>query len=602
MDWRNIREGQEIPTETYSDQPYVVKTADGAWLCIMTTGAGREGEPGQHVVTMRSLDRGQTWLDLTAVEPSDGPESSYAVLLATPAGRIFCFYNHNTDNTRQVRADMAVYPDGYCRRVDSQGHFVFKYSDDHGKSWSAKRYDIPMRLMDIDRKNPYEGEILFFWNVGKAFYHGSDAFVPLHKVGGFGHGFFTRSEGVLLKSSNLLSEPDPEKITWETLPNGDFGLTAPPGGGLIAEEQSFSVLSDGSFYCVYRTIDGHPACAYSRDGGHTWSQPKYQQYADGRLMKHPRAANFAWRCLNGKYLYWYHNHGGNWYEDRNPVWLACGREADGGQGKVIEWSEPEIVLYDDDPWIRMSYPDLIEEDGDLYLSETQKDKARVHRIDPDWLQRLLNQFECSCETTRSRILDLSDAEAPLPARIEMPQLPVFVIRDQEQPDYRSRHTRTGFCIELWLNLDDPCLPRVLADNRGADGKGFCLQTTPDGTIEILLNDGRTENRWASDRNLLQAQKTHHVVMTVDSGPCIITFVIDGILCDGGSQRQFGWGRFSPNLRDVNGEKILYLSVAPGVRIQTLRLYDTPLSTSEAIGNYRAGLKDESKQSESLRGC
>jgi hypothetical protein len=592
MDWRNIREGWEIPTETYSDQPYVVKTADGAWLCVMTTGAGREGEPGQHVVTLRSLDRGRTWVDQAAVEPADGPESSYAVLLTTPGGRIFCFYNHNTDNTRKVLADPAVYPDGYCRRVDSQGHFVFKYSDDNGKSWSDKRYDIPMRLMDIDRKNPYGGSILYFWNVGKAFCHGGDTFVPLHKVGGFGYGFFTRSEGVLLKSSNLLSESDPEKITWETLPDGDFGLTAPPGGGPIAEEQSFSVLSDGSFYCVYRTIDGHPACAYSRDGGYTWSQPKYQHYADGRLMKHPRAANFAWRCRNGKFLYWYHNHGGNWYEDRNPVWLVCGREMDSAEGKIIEWSEPEVALYDDDPWIRMSYPDLIEEDGELYLFETQKDKARVHRIDSDWLGRLWNQFDTDCETRHSRILDLSDDAARLATQIALPQLPTFVIRDQEQPDYRSRHTQTGFSIELWLSLDNPCNPRVLLDNRDAAGKGFCLQTTQRGTIEILLHDGRTENRWESDQNRLQAGMVHHVVVTVDSGPCIIMFVIDGILCDGGNLRQFGWGRFSPNLRDVNGGKNLRLSDDTGVRIMALRLYGTPLGTSEVIGNCRAGLKSK----------
>ena len=127
------------PTETYSDQPYVVKTADGAWLCVMTTGAGREGEAGQHVVTLRSLDRGQTWVDLAAVEPADGPESSYAVLLATPGGRVFCFYNHNTDNTRKILADPAVYPDGYCHRVDSQGHFVFKYSDDNASPGQTKR-------------------------------------------------------------------------------------------------------------------------------------------------------------------------------------------------------------------------------------------------------------------------------------------------------------------------------------------------------------------------------------------------------------------------------------------------------------------------------
>ena len=45
-DWRNIRGGWEIPTETYADQPYLLKTDDGAWLCVMTTGAGPGGAGG----------------------------------------------------------------------------------------------------------------------------------------------------------------------------------------------------------------------------------------------------------------------------------------------------------------------------------------------------------------------------------------------------------------------------------------------------------------------------------------------------------------------------------------------------------------------------
>ena len=76
FDWRDIRNGWEIPTESYSDQPYVVKTDDDAWLCVMTTGAGREGQAGQHVVTLRSEDRGRTWDEPVAVEPADGPEAS----------------------------------------------------------------------------------------------------------------------------------------------------------------------------------------------------------------------------------------------------------------------------------------------------------------------------------------------------------------------------------------------------------------------------------------------------------------------------------------------------------------------------------------------
>ncbi|HOJ10431.1 MAG TPA: hypothetical protein PK733_07555 [Clostridiales bacterium] len=199
----------------------------------------------------------------------------------------------------------------------------------------------------------------------------------------------------ILESNNILTETNPEKIMWETLPDGDMGLRTPPGGGPISEEQRFSALSDGSFYCVYRSVDGHPVYTYSRDGGHTWDVPQYKRYYDGRLMKHPRAANFAWKCSNGKYLYWYHNHGGTGYEDRNPAWICGGIEQDSPNGRVIIWTQPEILLYEDDTFVRMSYPDIIEEGDRLFITETNKNAARIHEIPAKFLEKLWNQFEIS---------------------------------------------------------------------------------------------------------------------------------------------------------------------------------------------------------------
>jgi hypothetical protein len=597
-DARNIRTGHEIPTEYYSDQPYIVKTDDGAWLCVLTTGSGVEGAHGQHVITLRSTDHGQTWSSPVDVEPAGGPEASYAVLLKVPGGRIYCFYNHNTDNLREVRADDPPFANGSCKRVDSLGYFVFKYSDDHGRTWSGRRYNIPIREMDIDRCNPYGGAVRFFWNVGKPFIHAGAAFVSVHKVGGFGEGFFTRSEGVLLRSANLLTEEDPTQITWETLPDGDFGLRTPPGGGPISEEQSYVVLSDGSFYCVYRSVDGHPVCTYSRDGGHTWTAPTYQAYADGRLMKHPRAANFAWRCANGKYLYWFHNHGGrfireraygiNPYDDRNPVWLCGGVEADSPTGKIIRWSQPEIVLYDDDPYVRMSYPDLVEDGGHYYLTETQKDIARAHQVDPALLDGLWHQFERANVTNEGLLLDLPGAAPNMPSTTQMPRLPSFCARDEGRADYGSQDLRQGFSLELWLQLDDLACGQVILDTRTPSGKGICLLTRQPGALEISLNDGRTENRWASDAHLLRPGRLHHVVIVVDGGPKIISFIVDGQLCDGGTERQFGWGRFSPHLREVNGMPTLQIGPRLAGAVKCLRIYNRSLRISEAIANFRAG--------------
>jgi hypothetical protein len=598
MDRRDITAGWEIPTESYSDQPYVVRTDDGAWLCVITTGAGREGQPGQHVVTMRSTDRGRTWETQVNVEPPELPESSYAVLLNVPGGRIYCFYNHNTDNLRAAKADNPPYRDGLCTRVDSLGHFVFKYSDDHGRSWSSRRYDIPIREMDIDRRNAYGGQVQFFWNVGKPFIHDGAAYVSVHKVGGFGEGFFTRSEGVLLKSTNLLNERDPERIRWETLPDGDYGLRTPSGGGPVAEEQSYAVLSDGSFFCVYRTIDGYPACTYSRDGGHTWAAPQYLRYADGRLMKHPRAANFVWKCENGHYLYWFHNHGGRFvgehprrrtmsYEDRNPVWLCGGVEADTPEGKVIHWSQPEIALYDDDPYVRMSYPDLVEEGGNYYLTETQKDQARVHEVDTALLEGLWRQFTSAEVADEGLVLDLPARGQAMPKEVDTPALPAFLERDAHRADYGTKDLRQGFAIDLWMRMDSLATGEVLLDNRTKSGRGFCLQTTARQTVEIVLNDGRTENRWDCDPGLLGIGKRHHLAVVIDGGAKVITFLVDGKLCDGGENRQFGWGRFNPHFRGPAGDKTL--RIGPNLRgeISALRIYNRHLRTSEAVGNYCA---------------
>ena len=103
-DPKNIENGLEIPSEGYCDQPYVVKLTDGDWLCLMTTGTGKEGDSGQHIVATRTDDRGQTWSELVDIEPADGPEASWVMPLITPSGRVYAFYTYNAANVREVMA------------------------------------------------------------------------------------------------------------------------------------------------------------------------------------------------------------------------------------------------------------------------------------------------------------------------------------------------------------------------------------------------------------------------------------------------------------------------------------------------------------------
>ncbi|HRR36814.1 MAG TPA: sialidase family protein, partial [Clostridia bacterium] len=137
-DFRYIDRGKPIPREQYTDQPYVVVADDGAWVCVLTTAYGQEGAAGTHVGITVSYDRGNTWTDLYFPEGDDLRESAYGVLLKTSFNRIYCFYNFNKNNLR----NLICRKERLSHRVDMQGAFVFRYSDDSGKTWS-ERYEVP---------------------------------------------------------------------------------------------------------------------------------------------------------------------------------------------------------------------------------------------------------------------------------------------------------------------------------------------------------------------------------------------------------------------------------------------------------------------------
>jgi hypothetical protein len=123
-------------------------------------------------------------------------------------------------------------------------------------------------------------------------------------------------------------------------------------------------------------------------------------------------------------------------------------------------------------------------------------------------------------------------------------------------------------------------------NRAPSGKGFVLRTTSANTVELALNDGKTESRWASDPETVQAGKLHHIAVIVDGGPKVISFVIDGKLNDGGDSRQFGWGRYNPHLQSANGDSKLRI----GSGVKRLCIYNRYLRTSEAVASFRAGIQ------------
>jgi hypothetical protein len=155
----------------------------------------------------------------------------------------------------------------------------------------------------------------------------------------------------------------------------------------------------------------------------------------------------------------------------------------------------------------------------------------------------------------------------------------------KRADQAGKDLRAGFSLDLWLKVDSLKAGQAIFDSRNEAGKGIFVSTTDAGTLRISLNDGRGDSSWESDHGTMQGGKLHHVALIVDGGPKIITFVLDGLLCDGGDQRQFGRGRFGSNLRTPEGATVAKVSLAT----QSLRIYSRALRTSEAVGNFQAGM-------------
>ncbi|MHC4248451.1 MAG: LamG-like jellyroll fold domain-containing protein [Planctomycetota bacterium] len=566
-DPRNIRSGREIPSVHYADQPYVVVLPDGSWLCTLTTGSGAEGSGGQHVISTISKDEGRTWSEPVAIEPPTGPEASWVVPLVCPTGRVYAFYTYNGDEVRTLP--------GRAKRIrsDTHGWYVFKYSDDGGRTWSRERRRIPLRVTDCDRSNDWRGEVQMFWGIDKPKASGGAVSFAFTKLGRY---FLKDGEGWLLRSENILTEPDPAKVAFELLPGGERGIRAARFGS-VQEEHNTVPMAGGGLYCVYRTTTGHPCHTYSRDGGRTWLEPEHMTYSPGgRKVKQPRACPKLFRCSNGAFLFWYHNHGGRDFKDRNPAWISGGVERDGR----IHWSEPEVLLYDPDPRVRMSYPDLIEQGGRYWITETQKEAARVHAIDAALLEGMWDQVAPggAAEVARDGlVLSLGGREAgkALPKAVGMPAL-------------ADLSRGGGFAVDMWLVIGDLAGGQVVLDSRDDAGRGVWVETTDKKTLRIGMADGGRSGGWDTDAGVVTPGRLHHVVFIVDGGPKIVTVVADGKLLDGGPHRQYGWRRFDAKLGDVTGSP--ELRVAPSMRgaVRSLRIYDRHLRTSEAVANFRAG--------------
>jgi len=562
-DWRNVKYGHSIYTHGYCDQPYVVVLENGKWLCVFTTNAGHEGSKGQHIVSCISEDQGKTWSDPVRIEEPGKESASWAMPYLTDYGRVYVFYTYNGDKIHEIGERKNI-------REDMLGWYCYKYSDDEGKTWSDRyRIDVPNKPVDLS--NQWNGNVQIFWGIGKPIDFEGGMLLAFTKVGKY---MLDYSEGWLLQCKDINKQKDPRKLKFKLLPETDTGIKNPELGVINAEQNIFQ-LNDGTLYCMHRTIAGYPAESYSTDGGKTWTTPQPPEYENGIKLKNPRACPRIWKAGNGKYLFWYHNNGGWTYDGRNPAWISGGVEKN---GKII-WSQPEILLYEENPAVRMSYPDLIEQDGKYWITETNKSDARVHTIPNAFLNTLWSQFEINKVEKNNLVKEWEESEIPEKGALNVPS--------NAEDSYAD-----GFTLDFRLILVNLTPGQLIMSATDNNGKRIELKTGDFGAIVITMSDGEHADSWSSDPGLVKATAVEHcITVTVDNGPRIIQFVINGTVNNGREVRQFGWGRYTMDIRNfrfntIEMHKMARDEVSIDSKITNLRLYNQPLMNTEVIGNHR----------------
>jgi hypothetical protein len=145
---------------------------------------------------------------------------------------------------------------------------------------------------------------------------------------------------------------------------------------------------------------------------------------------------------------------------------------------------------------------------------------------------------------------------------------VTFYRRSQRADHGKEDLRAGLSLDVWVS-------NAQAGTVLLSSPGLQLRAIANNRVELTITDGRTENRWTSDTI---SEPLRHIAFIIDGGPKIISFVVNGKFHDGGDERQFGWGRFNPNLIRISGLAEMRQSKS----VDRWHLYNRAIRTAEAI--------------------
>lgn len=273
-----------------------------------------EGSSDDRVMYSRSKD-GRIWEKarmLAGVRPGKSGEDCIAsgpFMTAAPSGRIYVFYISHAEPLKEM------VPYGYLT-----GRLMCTYTDDCGDSWS-KPYQMPRRQTPWELPGQEEVQCnlviqspLHLRN-GKCFISYmkliSDKVCPDVFPG---NQLVRNMRPYFAVIENFAESPEPKdfQITW--LPDQPEGIGIEGNRDPMERlEEPFTVeLPNGWLFTSLRTLKGCIYYTVSKDGGHTWQEPKPLRYADGELFVNPNATPFLCQCGDGKYMQMYYGRCGGY--------------------------------------------------------------------------------------------------------------------------------------------------------------------------------------------------------------------------------------------------------------------------------------------------
>jgi len=602
----------------YDSQNIVAVTeADGSpgLSVVFHHSENREGGPGLRLLSTHSTDRGRTWSPAVPVDdPVRQSHDGYQLLqrMADGSERVFVFYGWNTGSQYPPGCDPSLTE---LRRTDMQldEGYWFRVSNDGGRTWGDRRWNIPVRRTRIDRENPWSGATMGMFLCDKPSVIGGAVYMAFQKTRD-GAGETPGSEVFFLRSRNLLHIDDLDLAEWETLPLGDVGLQSPDGELQLGEEPHVLQPVDDRperLFSLWRAETGKLAASYSDDGGQHWDTPfwlTYEGVPGGRVMRNPRGSITPYRMQrtapdgSAEFALVFYNNGRTerlGYVGRRVYWLTMGRGTPQG---TIRWAQPELLLYwdgsgfEDRPdwnadWAIVDgpgYPDWVElPDGTLALVESNKLAVRYHEVQGHLLQHLRHQPELCHLPTEALALDWRAGQPP-PASGP-------VLADLRSGGgctlsvaFRSTTAAapTGaVLVEAFSNVT-AALGEEPTDRR--IDKGYRITVTAEGELQLFVTDGFEATLSHTTHTVSQQGcwdgGLHTVVFVLDGAAKVCSAVVDELLDDGGNAAAQGWQFIDRTLGEVGGAE-LRVDVDGGV-LERFMVHDRALLTSEAIAASR----------------